>query len=155
VSYLEKAKRALAAREKSERSEKSPQPDPLPLNSLSSLISHPEPVAELAETPLVEGPSSIPDLDSRTLAEHFGLDVPPYATVETVNGILADAMLDGRLDPKAVTAVHEEIVTAVRELEQEIGSGRVSRTPRLVRGKPLADWLSLDDVARLLRAGKR
>jgi hypothetical protein len=35
------------------------------------------------------------DLDSLTLCEHFKLDVPPYATAEIANGILADAMLEG------------------------------------------------------------
>jgi hypothetical protein len=80
--------------------------------------------------------------------------VPPYATPETLNTILADAMLTGRLDPKAVTDLHEQIVQAVRDLQQEIASGTLKREPRLVRGKPLADWLSLDDVAKMLRGAR-
>jgi hypothetical protein len=97
----------------------------------------------------------IPDLDSLTLYEHFKLEVPPYATPDTINNLLADAMLDGRIDPKAVTDLHAEVWAAVCALEWEISSGRVSRKPRLVGGRPLADWLTLDDVARLLREGGR
>jgi hypothetical protein len=99
--------------------------------------------------------SPTPDLDSRTLAEHFGLELPPYATTETINGLLAAAMLDGRIAPKAITDLHAEVWAAVGALEWEIGTGLVSRKPRLVGGRPLADWLTLDDVARLLREGGR
>ncbi len=96
-------------------------------------------------------PPTIPALDSRTLAEHFGLEVPPFSTVDTINIILAEAMLSGRLDPKSVTALHEEVVLAVRQLQREIAGGRVERRLRLIHGRPLCDWLSLDDVTTLLK----
>jgi hypothetical protein len=102
-----------------------------------------------------ETAARVPDLDSRTLAEHFDLELPPYATTETINGLLADALLDGRIDRNALTDLHGEVWAAVCALEWEIGTGLVSRKPRLVGGRPLADWLTLDDVARLLREGGR
>ncbi len=81
------------------------------------------------------------------------MKVPPYATGETINDLLAEAMLSGRLDPKMVTDVHEQVVAVVRDLEWQIASGKVDPRVRLVCGRPLADWLSLDDVARLLGQG--
>jgi hypothetical protein len=113
------------------------------------------PSADSEKVPISEGPQQhIPDLDSRTLAEHFDLEVPPYASIDTINDILADAMLDGRVDPEAVTSIHEQVVALVHELEWQIATGSVERQVRLVHGRPLADWLALDDVARVLRAGE-
>jgi hypothetical protein len=105
----------------------SPAPDPAPPDHPRGDVGGEVPAGNLV--PLSDGPQQpLPDLDSRTLCEHFGLKIPPYATTETVNGILADAMLDGRLDPKVVTDVHEAVVTAVRQLEHEIAEGRVAAT---------------------------
>lgn len=55
-------------------------------------------------------------------------------------------------DPHAVACVRFEVVATVRELKAGIRAG-VFPPRRLVHGRPLCDWLSLDDVARLLRAG--
>jgi len=55
-------------------------------------------------------------------------------------------------EPNAVASLRSDVLAAVRDLDQEIRTGRVARTLRLVRGRPLADWLSLDEMARLLRA---
>ena len=57
-------------------------------------------------------------------------------------------------DPHAVACIRFDVVAAVREIEAGIRVG-VLPPRRLVRGRPLADWLSLDDVAWLLRAGAR
>ena len=62
-------------------------------------------------------------------------------------------MLDGKIDPKDVTELHYEVWAALCALEWEIASGTMKRTPRLVQGRPLADWLPLDIVAALLREG--
>jgi hypothetical protein len=94
-------------------------------------------------------------LDSRTLAEHFGLAVPPYSATAVINNLLADAMLDGRLSPKDVTDLHEQVVQAVRQLQWEIAVGQVERRVRLVHGRPLSDWLALEDVSRLLGGAGR
>jgi TubC N-terminal docking domain len=98
-------------------------------------------------------PAPIPDLDPITLAEHFHLPLPTRPTPAQATRALADAMLTGRLDPKLVTDLHEQVVAAVHQLRWEIAAGTMKRGPRLVGRKPLADWLSLDDVARLLREG--
>jgi hypothetical protein len=96
----------------------------------------------------------IPDLDSRAVCLHFGVPLPPHpriCTTEVANEILARAMRSGRITPKDVTRLHHEVWAAVCALEWEIASGTLKREPRLVRGQPLGDWLSLDDVARILR----
>jgi hypothetical protein len=64
-------------------------------------------------------------------------------------------MVKGTLDPKRVTDLHELALAEVRELKWEIAAGTLGRKPRLVHGRPLGDWLSLDDLARLLREGSR
>jgi hypothetical protein len=51
---------------------------------------------------------------------------------------------------EAVQAVRREVATTIAVVEAAIGTGK---TPPclLIRGHPLAAWLSLDEVARLLR----
>lgn len=44
-----------------------------------------------------------------------------------------------------------ELAAALTKLEAEIRSGQIGSAPILVRGKPLAHWLPLDEVARWLR----
>jgi hypothetical protein len=101
-------------------------------------------------------PRPIPDLDPRVVCDHFGLPLPAGRVPAAVaTKALADAMLTGTLDPKAVSDLHEQVLAAVCELEWEINAGTLKRTPRLVQGRPLADFLDLDTVARLLREGKR
>lgn len=53
-------------------------------------------------------------------------------------------------DQTDLAIVTFEVMAAVVKLEAGITTGRV--LPRqLIRGRPLADWLDLDEVARLLR----
>jgi hypothetical protein len=55
-------------------------------------------------------------------------------------------------DDHAVACLRCDVLAAVREVKAGIRSG-VLPSRRLVHGHPLADWLNLDDVARLLREG--
>jgi hypothetical protein len=57
-------------------------------------------------------------------------------------------------DDHAVACLRFDVLAAVREVEAGIRAG-VLPSRRLVHGLPLADWLSLDDVARLLREAAR
>jgi TubC N-terminal docking domain len=57
-------------------------------------------------------------------------------------------------DPHAVACVRFGVLAAVHEIETGIGCGLLPPR-RLVHGRPLCDWLSLDDMARLLRDGAR
>jgi hypothetical protein len=99
--------------------------------------------------------SSIPDLDARAVCQLFGVSLPDISTTARANEALAEAMLAGKIDPKDVTALHREVWAAVCALEWEISAATLKRTPRLIHGRPLGDWLNLDDVARLLREGAR
>lgn len=62
-------------------------------------------------------------------------------------------VLGSRPDPHELACLHFDVLAAVRRLEEEIATGSVMPGVRLVRGRPLADWLDLADVARLLRTG--
>jgi hypothetical protein len=65
---------------------------------------------------------------------------------------VAEVLGSAATDPHAVACLRFDVIAAVRELEAGIRAGVLP--PRLlVRGLPLCDWLSLDDVARLLREG--
>ncbi|MGH8696029.1 MAG: hypothetical protein ACREVS_06105 [Burkholderiales bacterium] len=72
---------------------------------------------------------------------------PPVLDLRTLREVLGpDAV-----DPHAVACIRFDVLAAVREIEAGIETGVLPRR-RLVRGRPLADWLDLADVARLLRA---
>ncbi len=47
-----------------------------------------------------------------------------------------------------------EVAAAFAQIEAELRSGKIGSSPILVRGKPLADRLSLDEVARWLRTAR-
>jgi hypothetical protein len=55
-------------------------------------------------------------------------------------------------DPHDVACVRFDVLAAVHGLEAEIAAGTIAPGVWLVRGRPLADWLHLEDVAALLRA---
>jgi hypothetical protein len=94
----------------------------------------------------------IPDLHPVAVCEYFEIPLPDVATEAQAAHALARALLGGDLDPKALTELQQDVVDGVRALESEVGSGRVMPTRRVIRGRPLAEWLSLDDVACVLRA---
>jgi hypothetical protein len=74
---------------------------------------------------------------------------PPLAldpqTVREVLGRDAD-------DPHAVACLRFDVLATVRRLEQEIASGRITPRVRLIRGQPLALWLGMEQLARLMGA---
>jgi hypothetical protein len=57
-------------------------------------------------------------------------------------------------DPHAVGCLHFDVLAVVRELEAGIATGQFPPR-RLIRGRPLAEWLDLDELARLLCALER
>jgi len=71
-------------------------------------------------------------LDTTTLREVLGADVD---------------------DLHAVGSIKLDVLAAVRWLEAEIATGSIKPGLRLIHGRALAEWLSLDDVARILRVG--
>jgi hypothetical protein len=77
---------------------------------------------------------------------------PPAFMLDTatVHEVLGD-----HPDPHHLTMVKFNVMKALAQLERESQAGAIGQTPLLVRGRPLADWLSMDDLARLLRVGRR
>jgi hypothetical protein len=54
-------------------------------------------------------------------------------------------------DDHDVAILRLDLLATIRRLEVEIATGVLGATPMVVRGRVLADWLDLADVARLLR----
>jgi TubC N-terminal docking domain len=53
--------------------------------------------------------------------------------------------------PEVVATIRREVIAAIAVVQAGIATGALP--PRqIVRGHPLADWLTLDEIARLLRA---
>lgn len=77
--------------------------------------------------------------DARVAAPSLRLD--PL----TVRELLGD-----RPDPDGLRALLAEVAEALVRLQEEIRSGQLAPSPLLVRGRPVADWLPLEEVARLL-----
>src|SRR5262245_30148351 len=82
---------------------------------------------------LLTAPQSVPSLDPGTVREVLG--DPP--------------------DEHMLGCVRLDVLAALRQLEVEITTGALSTHPLVVCGRPLADWLALDEVARLVRVGAR
>jgi TubC N-terminal docking domain len=91
-----------------------------------------EVLALLAEAsrPRPAAPPSLMTLDPTTVREFLG-DHP---------------------DPHDLAMLRVDVAEAVARLEAGIRAGHIP-TRQLVRGRPLADWLDLAEVARLLRLG--
>jgi len=68
--------------------------------------------------------------------------------IQTVREVLGTQAEDSH----AVAGVRIAVLAAVRELEAGIRAGALPPR-RLIHGRPLADWLDLTTLARLLRAG--
>jgi TubC N-terminal docking domain len=73
--------------------------------------------------------------------------VPPLLVLDTTT---MREVLGPTPAPEVVAAVRREVIAAIAIVQAGIATGALP--PRqLVRGHPLADWLSLDEIARLLR----
>jgi hypothetical protein len=81
----------------------------------------------------LSSPTRDPELDAVTVREVLG-DSPP---------------------PEMLQALRAEMQAALAQVDRELQSGRIGLAPILVRGKPLADWLSLDELAARLRRAAR
>jgi hypothetical protein len=71
------------------------------------------------------------DLDPATLREVLGPDVD---------------------DPHALACLRFDVLAAVREIEEQIATGKITPVVRLVRGRALALWLGMEQLARLMVA---
>jgi len=69
---------------------------------------------------------------------------------ETVRAVLGPAPHR----PDAFDRVRAEVACALFDLHQAVAAGRLGGV-RLVRGRPLGEWLDLDTIADLLRTGSR
>lgn len=77
-------------------------------------------------------------------------DIAPRGVwVELDPVTIREAAGPGSIDPHAVACLRFDVLAAVHRFEDEIAAGAVAVGPRLVRGRPLADWLDLGEVARL------
>lgn len=75
---------------------------------------------------------------------------PPALAVSTVIETLGPHPTPGQLKALGV-----EVAAALGRFQSEIRSGQLGSAPLLVRGRPLADYLPLETVARLLTEGSR
>jgi hypothetical protein len=57
-------------------------------------------------------------------------------------------------DPHDLAMLTLDVLAGVCWLEAEIRTSRIGRARLRVRGRPLADWLEVAEIARLLRDGK-
>src|SRR5262245_39128832 len=87
----------------------------------------------------------IPSLASATVLEHFGIPTPTVLNSDRATELLADALRDGKIEARVMADLKTEVASAVHELEWAIVDGRQLPARRLVQGRPLAEWLSLDD----------
>lgn len=90
------------------------------------LIEHKAEVLRL----MVPEPPCLPALNAKTVVEVLG---PSPSAVE-------------------LRALAREVAEALARLRAEIRSGQLGQTPILVRGRPLGDYLPLEEIARLLVA---
>jgi hypothetical protein len=93
------------------------------------------------------------DTYSVAILEHFGIPLPPIVTQEQATWTLAAALRNGKIAPQALTKLQAEVTARVHELEWAIIDGRLPGR-MLVQDRPLADWLDLEDLARVLRRSR-
>jgi hypothetical protein len=79
---------------------------------------------------------------------------PPARRALRLDPVTVREVLGHDPDPHDLAGLKLDVMQAVARLAREIAAGTLGTRPLLVRDRPLADWLNLDDVARLLRAGK-
>jgi hypothetical protein len=88
----------------------------------------------------------------RHRVEVLAMLAPPEPAVELDRKAVAE-VLGPDPDVHAVACLQFDVLAAVREIEAGVRAG-VLAPRRLVHGRPLANWLPLDIVARLLRRGR-
>jgi hypothetical protein len=64
-------------------------------------------------------------------------------------------VLGGSPDPTAVAALHGEVLAVLGQFQSEVATGGRGSGVLLVRGRPVADFLDLDTLARLLGPAPR
>lgn len=82
---------------------------------------------------------------------------PPYIAPlisHHLDPVTVEEVLGPAPTPEALNALHRQIVQALVKLEGEVRTGALGSGPLLVRGRPLADYLSLDELAGWLRRAK-
>lgn len=82
-----------------------------------------------------------------------GIASPTSPTSPHLDSVTLREVLGDQPDPHDMAIIKFDVMEALAKLEAGIRAGQVPAR-QLIRGRPLADWLSLDDVARLLRAGR-
>lgn len=76
---------------------------------------------------------------------------PPAPSIALDPATLREVLGRDAADPHAVACLKLDVLAVVRELEAGIATGQLPPR-RLIRGRPLAEWLPLDELARLLCA---
>lgn len=95
----------------------------------------------------------MPVVEPRPAAHAPGTGVPRLDLARlALDAETAREVLGHDPDPHELACIRLGVLAAVHALAAEIESGVIAPGPRLVHGRPLADWLDLDAVARLLRA---
>lgn len=80
---------------------------------------------------------------------------PTFCPSVSLNPHALHEVLGAHPAAHALACLRFDVLTAVRKLERESQAGAIGQIPLLVRGRPLADWLDLDTIARLLKLGQR
>lgn len=91
-------------------------------------------------------------------AELLRLLTAPVPAEGTASPVLLDPVTVRKVlgpspAPDSLWEVEAEVTGALGQLRREAASGPLGIVPLLVRGCPLADWLSLDQIAQLIREG--
>jgi hypothetical protein len=83
------------------------------------------------------------------------LSAPPLLRIlSPLDPVTVREVLGAHADQHDLGILRLDVLASIRKLEAEIATGSITPRVRLVRGRPLADWLSLDDIARLMRPAK-
>jgi len=80
---------------------------------------------------------------------------PPRRPALALDAVTVRDALGPRPDPHQLAMLTFDVLAALSYLEAEIRTGQLGRSPLLVRGRPLADYLPLDTIARLIRSGRQ
>jgi hypothetical protein len=69
-----------------------------------------------------------------------------------LDAVTLRAVLGPRPEPEALATLEVEIRQAIATYRTEVATDAIGPKPVLVRGRPLADYLDLDTVGRLIQA---